>query len=59
MKTPNSRDNTDQAPVHRTAVYVRMSKEDRRDSIDNQVTIIRESAARRGMEIVRTYSVES
>jgi DNA invertase Pin-like site-specific DNA recombinase len=48
----------DQAPIQRTAVYVRMSKEDFHGSTDTQVNAIRKWAALRGMEIVRTHSVE-
>jgi DNA invertase Pin-like site-specific DNA recombinase len=58
MKTPDLRHDTDQAPIQRTAVYVRMSKKDFHGSTDTQVNAIRNWAALRGMKIVRTHSVE-
>jgi DNA invertase Pin-like site-specific DNA recombinase len=40
----------------RAVQYVRMSTEHQQYSIDNQCEVIREYAARRGFEIVRTYA---
>ena len=42
----------------RAAEYVRMSTEHQRYSTENQAEAIREYAARRGIEIVRTYADE-
>jgi DNA invertase Pin-like site-specific DNA recombinase len=42
----------------RAAEYVRMSTEHQRYSTENQAEAIREYAARRGLEIVRTYADE-
>jgi len=42
--------------VIRAAQYVRMSTEHQQYSTENQSDVIREYAARRGMEIVRTFS---
>ena len=42
----------------RAAQYVRMSTEHQQYSTENQADIIREYAARRGIEIVRTYADE-
>jgi len=58
MKTLARRPDTDQAPAHRAAVYIRMFKEDQPDSTDAQVNAIREWAVRSGMEIVMTDSDE-
>jgi DNA invertase Pin-like site-specific DNA recombinase len=46
---------TPQAPV-RAAEYVRMSTEHQKYSTENQAEAIRNYAARRGLEIVRTYT---
>lgn len=46
------------APPIRAAAYVRMSTEHQQYSTENQADAIREYAARRGMEIVRTFSDE-
>ncbi len=43
-------------PVIRAAEYVRMSTEHQKYSTENQSEAIRAYAARRGMEIVRTYA---
>ena len=43
------------APV-RAAMYVRMSAEHQQYSTENQADVIREYAARRGFEIVRTFA---
>lgn len=45
-------------PLIRAAAYVRMSTEHQQYSTNNQMDVIVEYAARRGMEIVRTYSDE-
>jgi len=45
-----------QAPLLRAAEYVRMSTEHQQYSTENQADKIREYAARRGIEIVRTYA---
>jgi predicted site-specific integrase-resolvase len=42
----------------RAAQYVRMSTEHQKYSTENQSEAIREYAARRGIEIVRTYADE-
>jgi DNA invertase Pin-like site-specific DNA recombinase len=42
-------------PVVRAAQYVRMSTEHQQYSTENQSDVIREYAAKRGMEIVRTF----
>ena len=47
-------------PVEREAIpaaeYVRMSTEHQQYSIENQQTVIRDYALRRGMSVVRTYT---
>src|SRR4051794_17074716 len=43
-------------PAVRAAEYVRMSTEHQKYSTENQSEAIRAYAARRGMEIVRTYA---
>ncbi|MBF0340280.1 MAG: recombinase family protein, partial [Magnetococcales bacterium] len=45
-------------PFIRAAQYVRMSTEHQQYSTDNQADVIREFAAKHGMEIVRTYADE-
>ncbi|WP_368866416.1 recombinase family protein, partial [Salmonella enterica] len=45
-------------PVFRAAQYVRMSTEHQQYSTENQADKIREYAARRNIEIVRTYADE-
>ncbi len=45
-----------QAPLFRAAQYVRMSTEHQQYSTENQADKIREYAARRGIEIVKTYA---
>ena len=45
-------------PPVRAAQYVRMSTEHQQYSTENQAEAIREYAARRGLEIVRTYADE-
>jgi DNA invertase Pin-like site-specific DNA recombinase len=47
-----------QASLFRAAQYVRMSTEHQQYSTENQADKIREYAARRGIEIVRTYADE-
>jgi DNA invertase Pin-like site-specific DNA recombinase len=47
---------TDQPKLHRAAEYVRMSTEHQQYSTENQADKIREYAAHRGIEIVRTYA---
>jgi DNA invertase Pin-like site-specific DNA recombinase len=54
MKTPDSRQDTNQAPGTRKAVYVRMSRGEQQYSIGDQLDVIRKYAARRGVEIVMT-----
>ncbi|MEO5354059.1 MAG: recombinase family protein, partial [Magnetococcus sp. XQGC-1] len=51
-------DNQNKLPFIRAAMYVRMSTEHQQYSTDNQADIIREFAAKHGMEIVRTYADE-
>src|SRR5436190_6589306 len=46
------------AVVARAAEYVRMSTEHQKYSTENQADAIRQYAARRGLEIVRTYADE-
>ncbi len=48
----------EQPPLFRAAEYVRMSTEHQQYSTDNQATKIREYAAQRGIQIVRTYGDE-
>ena len=48
----------DQPPTFRAAEYVRMSTEHQQYSTENQADKIREYAARRNIEIVRTYADE-
>ena len=43
------------API-RAAMYVRMSTEHQQYSTENQSDVIRDYAAKRGYEIVRTYA---
>lgn len=56
-KTDNN-DLSGERPTKRAAEYVRMSTEHQKYSTDNQDAEIREYAARRGFEIVRTYADE-
>ncbi|AOS78266.1 MULTISPECIES: recombinase family protein [Hydrogenophaga] len=49
---------TGSGPVYRAAQYVRMSTEHQQYSTENQGDKIREYAARRNIEIVRTYADE-
>lgn len=49
--------NQPQQPI-RVAAYVRMSTEHQQYSTSNQMDVIREYAARRGMEIIKVYSDE-
>jgi DNA invertase Pin-like site-specific DNA recombinase len=46
------------AVIVRAAEYVRMSTEHQKYSTENQADAIRPYAARRGIEIVRTYADE-
>ena len=48
---------TTEKPI-RAAQYVRMSTEHQKYSTENQADAIRQYAARRGIEIVRTYADE-
>lgn len=52
------KDNELKLPFIRAAQYVRMSTEHQKYSTDNQSDVIREFAAKHGMEIVRTYADE-
>ena len=45
-------------PVFRAAQYVRMSTEHQQYSTENQGDKIKEYAARRGIEIIKTYADE-
>ncbi len=59
MQTEETGDtDTVQASLFRAAEYVRMSTEHQQYSTENQADKIREYAARRGIEIVRTYADE-
>jgi DNA invertase Pin-like site-specific DNA recombinase len=49
---------TEQPPLFRAAEYVRMSTEHQQYSTENQADKIREYAATRGIEIIRTYADE-
>ncbi len=49
---------TEQPSLIRAAAYVRMSTEHQQYSTSNQMDAIKEYAAHRGMEIVKTYSDE-
>ncbi len=53
-----SQDEESKQPLFRAAQYVRMSTEHQQYSTENQGDKIREYAARRGIEIVRTYADE-
>jgi len=54
---PDSRSRPDAGPPpNRAAEYVRMSTDHQKYSTENQSAAIREYAARRGFEIVRTYA---
>ena len=55
-KPPNEA--TDPTPLMRAAEYVRMSTEHQQYSTENQGSKIREYAAMRGIQIVRTYADE-
>jgi DNA invertase Pin-like site-specific DNA recombinase len=48
----------DRQHASRAAEYVRMSTEHQKYSTENQADVIRQYAARRGLEIVRTYADE-
>ena len=56
MKAPDIPITAD--PLFKVAAYVRMSTEHQKYSTSNQMDVIREYAARRGMEIVQIYSDE-
>nr|CRH05965.1 Recombinase [Candidatus Magnetococcus massalia]CRH05999.1 Recombinase [Candidatus Magnetococcus massalia] len=47
-----------QLPMIRAAQYVRMSTEHQKYSTDNQATVIKEYAAKHGMDIIHTYADE-
>ncbi len=51
-------DDAEKPQLIRAAAYVRMSTEHQQYSTSNQMDVIREYAAKRGMEIVKTYSDE-
>ena len=51
-------DDAEKPQLIRAAAYVRMSTEHQQYSTNNQMDVIREYAAKRGMEIVKTYSDE-
>ena len=53
-----SNESLDPPPLFRAAEYVRMSTEHQQYSTENQGDKIREYAARRGIQIVRTYADE-
>jgi DNA invertase Pin-like site-specific DNA recombinase len=53
---PDTDTATSPTPVIRAAEYARMSTEHQQYSIENQGEAIRQYAARRGMEIIRTYA---
>ncbi|MBP7340269.1 MAG: recombinase family protein [Niveispirillum sp.] len=53
----NDRNSTPEKPL-RAAEYVRMSTDHQRYSTENQAGVIRNYAAARGIEIVRTYADE-
>ena len=48
-----------QASLFRAAEYVRMSTEHQQYSTENQADKIREYAARRGIEIIKTYDTRT
>lgn len=54
----NSNGATSDPPLFRAAEYVRMSTEHQQYSTRNQIDKIREYAARRGIQIVKTYTDE-
>jgi len=54
----NSNGATSDPPLFRAAEYVRMSTEHQQYSTRNQIDKIREYAARRGIQIVKTYADE-
>ena len=59
MALEDSAEDTSDSPIlFRAAEYVRMSTEHQQYSTENQADKIREYAARRGIEIVRTYADE-
>ena len=51
-------DGQTQASLFRAAQYVRMSTEHQQYSTENQADKIKEYAARRGIEIIKTYADE-
>ena len=56
QKEETSNEGATKAPLFRAAEYVRMSTEHQQYSTENQADKIREYAAQRGIEIVRTYT---
>ncbi len=56
QKEEMSDEGVTRAPLFRAAEYVRMSTEHQQYSTENQADKIREYAAQRGIEIVRTYT---
>jgi len=58
MQQAETSDGEVQRPLFRAAEYVRMSTEHQQYSTQNQADKIREYAASRGMQIVRTYADE-
>lgn len=54
----NSTNDSEETPPIRAAQYIRMSTEHQQYSTANQEDVVRDYAARRGFEIVRTYADE-
>ena len=54
----NDNKSSGQSSLFRAAEYVRMSTEHQQYSTQNQADVIREYAARRGIQIIRTYADE-
>lgn len=58
MQPEHQQDGEERTSTFRAAEYVRMSTEHQQYSTENQADKIREYAARRGIEIIRTYADE-
>ena len=58
MQQENDNKQPGQSSLFRAAEYVRMSTEHQQYSTQNQADVIREYAARRGIQIIRTYADE-
>src|ERR1019366_8561708 len=56
MQQKGGNNNNNQGSLFRAVEYVRMSTEHQQYSTENQAAKIREYAAQRGLEIVRTYT---